>query len=259
MATLDYGRRFSSLERLYQLEGLQKLAKSHVVVAGIGGVGSWTVEALARSGVGELTLIDLDNVSESNINRQLPALSTTIGLPKIEVMGERIKAINPLCQTNLIEDYLTHENISHLIYHEGESPYWIIDAIDEVKVKAALISYAYRKKYKLITTGGAGGKTDPQQFKIADLNFSYHDKLCSRLKSLLKRDYGFPSKPNKMGVPVIFSTENTQEKSALGHLNCGGYGSVITLTATMGLMAAGFVINKIVAQKESVDKPSQNL
>lgn len=248
MATLDYGRRFSSLERLYQPEGLQKLQRSHIVVAGLGGVGSWTAEALARSGVGELTLIDLDNVSESNINRQLPALSTTVGLPKVTVMAERIKAINPLCRINLIEDYLTNDNIPYIIHHEGEGPYWVIDAIDEVKVKAALIAYAHKKKYKLITTGGAGGKTDPQQFKIADLNFSYHDKLCSRLKSILKREYGFPSKPKKIGVPVIFSTENTQERGIQGHLNCGGYGSVITLTATMGLMAAGFVINKIVVQ-----------
>ncbi len=242
----DYNRRFSSLARLYGDEGLQKLENAHVIVAGIGGVGSWAAEALARTGVGELTLIDLDNVAESNINRQLHSLTSTLGAPKIEVMAERIANINARCKVHCVEDFLTLENIPSIIqFSEGKTG-WILDAIDEVRVKAALIAHARFNKLKIITTGAAGGKTIPTDLMIDDLNNSFHDALCAKLKSYLKKEYGFPSKPKKMNVPVVFSQENSTTKTAAGGLNCSGYGSVVTMTATMGMMAAGFVINKIV-------------
>lgn len=153
----DYQRRFSTLERLYEKEGLKRLAESHVVVIGIGGVGSWAVEALARSGVGKLTLIDLDNIAESNINRQIHALSSTIGASKVEEMKRRIVEINSVCEVEVIEDFLTEENLNQYLQLDRKKS-WILDAIDEVRVKAALIAYAKRHRYKIISTGAAGGE-----------------------------------------------------------------------------------------------------
>lgn len=241
----DYERRFSTLSRLYGEAGLQKLEASHVVVIGIGGVGSWAVEALARSGVGKLTLIDLDNIAESNINRQIHALSSTIGESKIEAMKSRIMEINDRCEVVLVEDFLTIENLSEYLTHPRENS-WILDAMDEVRVKAALIAYAKRHRYKIITTGAAGGKTKAEDLMIDDLNATFHDPLCARLKALLRKDYHFPDHTKKAGVPIVFSKENSQaKKNASGGLNCQGYGSIITVTATMGMLAASYIINKI--------------
>lgn len=148
----DYQRRFSTLERLYEAGGLKRLADSHVVVVGIGGVGSWAAEALARSGVGKLTLIDLDNIAESNINRQIHALSSTIGASKVAEMARRIAEINQACEVEVIEDFLTEENLAQYLQLDRKNA-WILDAIDEVRVKAALIAYAKRNRYKIISTG----------------------------------------------------------------------------------------------------------
>ena len=241
----DYERRFSTLSRLYGEAGLQKLEASHVVVIGIGGVGSWAVEALARSGIGKLTLIDLDNIAESNINRQIHALSSTVGESKVEAMKSRIMEINDRCEVVLVEDFLTIENLSEYLTHPRENS-WILDAMDEVRVKAALIAYAKRHRYKIITTGAAGGKTKAEDLMIDDLNVTFHDPLCARLKALLRKDYHFPDHTKKAGVPIVFSKENSQaKKNASGGLNCQGYGSIITVTATMGMLAASYIINKI--------------
>lgn len=243
--TQDYDRRFSTLSRLYEDTGLKRLEKSHVVVIGIGGVGSWAVEALARSGVGKLTLIDLDNIAESNINRQIHALTSTIGESKVEAMKSRILEINDRCEVVVVEDFLTADNLADYLTHPREN-YWILDAMDEVRVKAALIAFAKRNRYKLITTGAAGGKTRAEDLMIDDLNKTFHDPLCARLKALLRKDYHFPVRNKKAGVPIVFSKENSQaKKNASGGLNCQGYGSIITVTATMGMMAASFIINKI--------------
>lgn len=241
----DYERRFSTLSRLYGEAGLQKLEASHVVVIGIGGVGSWAVEALARSGIGKLTLIDLDNIAESNINRQIHALSSTVGESKVEAMKSRIMEINDRCEVVIVEDFLTIENLSEYLTHPRENS-WILDAMDEVRVKAALIAYAKRHRYKIITTGAAGGKTKAEDLMIDDLNATFHDPLCARLKALLRKDYHFPDHTKKAGVPIVFSKENSQaKKNASGGLNCQGYGSIITVTATMGMLAASYIINKI--------------
>lgn len=244
----DYDRRFSSLNRLYGDQILEKFHQSHVVVAGIGGVGSWAVEALARSGIGKLTLIDLDNVAESNINRQIHALSSTVGESKVEAMKRRIAEINDRCEVVVIEDFLTLENLATMPWGDRKES-WILDAIDEVKVKAGLIAWAKKNRYKIITTGAAGGKRDAGALLIDDLNLTYHDPLSARLKARLKKEYGFPSKPKRFGVPAVFSSENSQAKSRSGGLDCSGYGSVITVTATMGMMAASFILNKISEQK----------
>ncbi|PWD81141.1 tRNA threonylcarbamoyladenosine dehydratase [Ignatzschineria ureiclastica] len=242
----DYDRRFSTLERLYGAEGLARLAETHVVVIGIGGVGSWAVEALARSAIGQLTLIDLDNIAESNINRQIHALSRTIGAPKVEEMARRIAEINDRCQVNIIEDFLTVDNLKEYLAAPREN-YWIIDAMDQVKVKAALIAFAKREKYRIITTGAAGGKQDAAQLLVDDLNATFHDPLCARLKSILRKEYGFPSHTQKSGIPIVFSQENRAPvKNASGGLSCQGYGSSVAVTATMGLLAANYVINKVV-------------
>lgn len=241
----DYDRRFSTLSRLYEEEGLQRLQNSHVVVIGIGGVGSWAVEALARSGVGKLTLIDLDNIAESNINRQIHALSSTIGESKVEAMKSRICEINDACEVVVIEDFITTDNLAEYLTHSREN-YWILDAMDEVRVKAALIAFAKKNRYKIISTGAAGGKTRAEDLLIDDINKTYHDPLCARLKALLRKDYQFPDHRKRAGVPIVFSKENSQaKKNASGGLNCQGYGSVITVTATMGMMAASYIINKI--------------
>lgn len=243
--TQDYDRRFSTLARLYGEAGLVRLQESHVIVIGIGGVGAWAVEALARSAVGKITLIDLDNIAESNINRQIHALSSTVGESKVEAMKSRILEINDRCEVILVEDFLTIENMAEYLDHNRENS-WILDAMDEVRVKAALIAYAKRNRYKIITTGAAGGKMRAEDLLIADLNATYHDPLCARLKALLRKDYNFPDHTKKAGIPIVFSKENSSaKKNASGGLNCQGYGSVITVTATMGMMAASYILNKI--------------
>lgn len=243
--TQDYDRRFSTLSRLYEDVGLKRLEESHVVVIGIGGVGSWAVEALARSGVGKLTLIDLDNIAESNINRQIHALTSTIGESKVEAMKARILEINSRCEVVVVEDFLTAENLAEYLTHPREN-YWILDAMDEVRVKAALIAFAKRNRYKIITTGAAGGKTRAEDLMIDDLNKTFHDPLCARLKATLRKTYQFPEATKRAGIPIVFSKENSQaKKNASGGLNCQGYGSIVTVTATMGMMAASYIINKI--------------
>lgn len=246
---MDYDRRFSGLDRLYQKNATEILRSSHVIVAGIGGVGSWCVEALARSGIGQLTLIDLDVIAESNINRQLPALTSTLGESKIEVMAKRIFEINPECKINLIDDFLTEDNLTELLSDFAQQNIWIVDAIDNVRVKAALIAWSKRHKFKIIVSGAAGGKIDPQSFKLDDLSKTYHDPLCASLKSALKKKYNLGKEGSKLNVPTVFSTENMQgSHKGSGGLNCAGYGSIVTMTATMGMMMAGYVVNKILAK-----------
>lgn len=244
---MDYERRFSGLNRLYQKDATELLQASHVIVAGVGGVGSWCVEALARSGIGYLTLIDLDVVAESNINRQLPALSSTLGASKIEVMAKRIQEINEACNVTLIDDFLTEDNLDEILGQFDYQNTWIVDAIDNVRVKAALIAWAKRHKFKIIVSGAAGGKIDSQSFKLDDLSKTYHDPLCASLKATLKKKYNLGKDGAKLNVPTLFSTENMQgSHKGKGGLNCAGYGSIVTMTATMGMMMAGYVVNKLV-------------
>ncbi|GBU09975.1 tRNA threonylcarbamoyladenosine dehydratase [Gammaproteobacteria bacterium] len=255
----EHKRRFGGLNRLYNPNTLDVLHAAHVVVIGIGGVGSWAAEALARSAIGTITLIDLDNIGISNINRQLQALSSSIGLPKVTAMGARILEINPACKLNLIEDFLSVENIEAYLADLDPNT-WIIDCIDQLKIKAHLIAWAKLKKINIITTGAAGGKTDPTQLKIDDLSKTHYDPLCSRLKQHLKKHYQFPAHPKPFKIPCVYSTQamakppkiqnhgidqSLDQNQTSGGLNCAGYGSIVTVTASMGLFAAGYVINAI--------------
>jgi tRNA threonylcarbamoyladenosine dehydratase len=237
-------RRFGGIDRLYGPGSLARLAAAHVCVIGIGGVGSWAAEALVRSGVGRLTLIDLDHVAESNINRQVQALIDTVGQAKVLAMRERIAAINPDCRVNGIEEFITPENIAALLPVCDA----VIDCIDQVKAKAALIAYCRRNKLLVVTTGGAGGRTDPTRIKLDDLARTTQDALASKLRASLRKDYGFTRDPKKkFSVPCVYSDEQIRKPQALAcdmdeqglhGLNCAGYGSSVAVTAGFGFAAA---------------------
>jgi len=252
----DYARRFGGLERLYGGGALARAAAAHVVVVGIGGVGSWAVEALARSGIGRLTLIDLDHVAESNINRQVQALGATLGAAKVLAMQERILAINPACVVTPIEEFIDERNPPALIPACDA----VIDAIDHVRAKAALIAHCRRAGIRIVTTGGAGGRTDPTRIEVIDLSRTTQDALASRVRALLRKDYGFPREPKKkFGVDCVFSPEQLRRGAGADFcdvegvaaeipvdpaagLNCAGYGSSVAVTAGFGFAAAARVL-----------------
>ena len=251
MARVDnYEQRFGGIGRLYTPEGLAILRRSHICVIGIGGVGSWAVEALARSGIGKITMIDMDDICVTNINRQIHAMSGTVAQLKTEAMKERIEKINPECQVEIIDDFITPENIPEYLNRGYD---YVIDAIDSVRTKAALIAYCKRHKIKLITTGGAGGQTDPTQIQITDLSKTIQDPLASKVRSLLRKEYNFSQNPKrKFGVDCVFSTQplifpkmgDGCEISAT--MNCAnGFGAVTMVTATFGFFAVSRVIDKL--------------
>src|SRR5690606_19824562 len=198
-------QRFGGITRLYGREGLERLAAAHVAVVGIGGVGSWAAEALARSGVGEISLFDLDDVCITNTNRQIHALDGAVGRPKVEVMAERLRAINPACRVHAVADFVTRDTMVEYITEQMDC---VIDCIDSVMAKAALIAWCRRRKITIVTTGGAGGQIDPTQVQIGDLNKTFNDPLASRVRSTLRRDYNFSRNVSRnYGVPCVFSSE----------------------------------------------------
>ena len=190
-------RRFSSLARLYGETASQGLAHAHVMIAGIGGVGSWTVEALARSGVGQLTLADLDHVAESNINRQVHALESTVGMAKVQAMRERIALINPDCQVNLIDDFIDAENIAPLLAQY--QPDLLLDCTDQVPAKIAMLLAARQAKIGFYMCGGAGGKTDALSLKQTDIAHARNDNLLGRIRQILRKQYGFAKGADAQG------------------------------------------------------------
>jgi tRNA A37 threonylcarbamoyladenosine dehydratase len=242
--TADLQRRFGGMVRLHGAEAAARIAAAHVCVIGIGGVGSWAAEALARSGVGRLTLIDLDHVAESNINRQVHALGATLGQAKVLAMRDRIADINPRCEVVCIEEFITPENIAQLLPACDA----IVDAIDQVRAKAALIAHCRRAQVALVTTGGAGGRSDPTQLRIDDLSRTVQDPLASKVRARLRKEYGFPRDPKKkFGVACVYSIEPIQrpqgaacdlDEAGLHGLNCAGYGSSVCVTAAFGMAAA---------------------
>jgi len=258
-SNIDLQRRFGGIARLYGQQSLNNFLNSRVIVIGIGGVGSWVVEALARSGIGALTLIDLDVVAESNINRQLPALESTFGKNKIDVMAERIKEINPDCQANLIDDFVSADNLADMIDDDVD---YVIDCIDNSRVKAALIAWCKRRKIKMITLGGAGGQIDPSLIKIADLSKTEHDPLLAKTRKLLRQNYGFTSNTKRrFAIPCVYSTEHLKYAARDGNissnkpntsegqtndLSCaGGIGSVTSVTGSFAFMAVSYVLKKL--------------
>ena len=235
-------RRFGGIARLYGEAALARFATAHVCVVGVGGVGSWAVEALARSGIGRLTLIDLDNVAESNVNRQLPAITSEFGKAKVTSLHERILQINPACQVTEIEDFVTEENLAELFSQPFD---FVIDAIDQVRVKAAMAAYFVANKQPFILSGGAGGQKNPALIQTADLSRVTHDPLLANLRYTLRKRYGFSrDTKQKMNVPCVFSTENItppqlaeacETDAAPQGLSCAGYGASMLVTASFGL------------------------
>ncbi|MBC7916785.1 MAG: tRNA threonylcarbamoyladenosine dehydratase [Rhodoferax sp.] len=236
------------MERLYGVDPAAAIRQSHVAVIGIGGVGSWAAEALARSGVGRLTLIDMDHVAESNINRQVHALTSTVGMAKIEAMQQRIAQINPQCEVNCIDAFVETENWPDILPVGVDA---IIDACDQVKVKTAMADWARRSKALFISVGAAGGKRHAHKVDIADLSETTHDPLLAQLRYRLRKEHGAPKEGKKIGVPCVFSREAVVPADAScsvqgdSSLNCHGYGSLVSVTATFGLCAAGWVMDRI--------------
>lgn len=240
----DLKRRFGGLERLYGISGAAGIQQSHVVVVGLGGVGSWAAEALARSGVGHLTLIDLDHIAESNINRQVHALATTVGQAKVQAMRERIALIHPGCRVTCIEEFVDPSNWPQLVCEPAHA---VIDACDQIAAKTALAAWARRNEAAFISVGAAGGKRLAHKVDIDDLSRVTHDPLLSQMRYQLRKHHGAPREGKRLGVPCVFSREpvSAPDPSCAvesdGTLNCHGYGSVVSVTATFGLCAAGWV------------------
>ena len=265
-------QRFGGIARLYGLEGLRRLAAAHVAVVGVGGVGSWVAEALVRSGVGEISLFDLDDVCISNSNRQIHALSGAIGQPKVKVLAERLLAINPLCVVHAVSDFVTRETMAQYITVELDA---VVDCIDSVMSKEALIAWCKLRKIWIITTGGAGGQLDPMQIQISDLNKTFNDPLASKVRSVLRRDYNFSRTMSRhYSVPCVFSTEQLRYPNGDGsiclskHLvddeiktGCeGGIGAAMMVTASFAMVASARTVDKLVAgqRRPSESKPRNN-
>jgi tRNA A37 threonylcarbamoyladenosine dehydratase len=241
-------RRFTGLARLYGVLGAQRIAAAHVAVIGIGGVGSWAAEALARSGVGHLTLVDLDHVAESNINRQIHAVEASLGQAKVLAMRDRILSFNPACQVTCIEEFVEPGNWPTLL-PQGVTA--VIDACDQVKAKTAMAVWARNTRTLFISVGAAGGKRLAHLVDIDDLTHTTHDPLLAQLRYRLRKEHDAPRQGKKIGVACVFSREAVKAPDAScavegdGTLNCHGYGSVVSVTATFGQCAAGWILDRL--------------
>lgn len=260
----DKQRRFSGLQRLYGEGATLRLEQAHVMIAGIGGVGSWTAEALARSGVGALTLVDLDHIAESNVNRQIHALTDTLGQAKIQAMADRIAGINPDCRVHLVDDFVEPDNVEALL--QARPVTVLVDATDQVPAKIAMTLACHRHAISFVMCGGAGGKLDALTLKAGDLSMARNDALLGRIRQQLRKHHGYPKgsdrhgkalrKPPSMRVFALWFDQpavlpgawaSTEEPGSLQGLSCAGYGSSVTVTAAMGMAAAGEAIRRILA------------
>lgn len=245
----DLERRFGGLARLFGVDGAARIRAAHVAVIGIGGVGSWAAEALARSGVGRLTLIDMDHVAESNINRQIHALGTTLGQAKVQAMAARIALINPECQVECIEEFVEPTNWPAIVQAPVDA---VIDACDQVRAKTAMAAWALHTRTSFIAVGAAGGKRSAHKVDVDDLARTTHDPLLAQLRYRLRREYGAARDGKRIGVACVFSREAVAPPHAScavqegdGTLNCHGYGSSVAVTATFGQCAAGWVLDEL--------------
>ena len=250
--------RFAGIRRVYGAADTARLGGLHICVVGIGGVGSWAAEALARTGVGHITLVDNDQVAESNVNRQVHALDGTVGRQKVEVMAERMTAINPAARVVAVDDFLTMATLETYLDRGYDC---VIDAIDSIKFKAAMIHFCRRRKVPIVVTGGAGGKRDPSRVRVADLSRTVNDALAARVRKQLRQDYGFSRNPKRsFGVPCVHSTEAPVYPRGDGSVSCAkpgihgvsldcsfGYGAVAMVTATFGLFAAARALERALA------------
>ncbi|HEY8569767.1 tRNA cyclic N6-threonylcarbamoyladenosine(37) synthase TcdA [Microbulbifer sp.] len=261
----SYLQRFGGIARLYGTTALEALHAAHVVVIGIGGVGSWTAEALARSGIGKITLIDLDDICITNTNRQIHALVDTIGEIKVEVMAERLRAINPEIEVHTHEDFIASDNFAELLNPENTPIDVVVDAFDNARVKAALIAYCKARKIRLITVGSAGGKTNPAAIDCTDLGRTVSDPMLAKVRQHLYRFHNFQkSSKRQFGIDAIYSTEPMvypqpdgqvcQQKSGMQNgvkLDCsGGFGAATMVTGTFGFVAASKAIERILKQRQ---------
>lgn len=257
----DQQRRFGGLDRLYGPQTVEALARGQVVVAGIGGVGTWCVEALARSGIGALTLIDLDHIAESNINRQVHALDSTLGQAKVQAMAQRVHDINPHCQVRLIDVFVEPDNVEQ-IFTLGQGV--LVDCTDQVSAKVAMVLAARAHGWPIIVCGGAGGKTDPLSLRAGDLSLAVHDALLGRVRQILRKAHYYPKggaqggkahkRVPRMGVSCLWFEQavilpelwqQAPDEAVLQGLSCAGYGSAVTITASMGMAAAHQAIQHI--------------
>ncbi|TAH41734.1 MAG: tRNA threonylcarbamoyladenosine dehydratase [Betaproteobacteria bacterium] len=262
----DLERRFGGLDRLYGSGAVQALARARACVVGIGGVGSWVAEALARSGVGRITLIDLDHVAESNINRQAQALDSTLGQAKVLAMAARMRDINPGCELDTVDDFLTPDNAGELLSgFDGV----VVDAIDNVRAKVALAVVCRDRRLPLVMAGGAGGKLDPGRIRVDDLSRTEQDPLLAKVRARLRKEHGFTRDPRrKFGIEAVYSTEplrypapaacdvgeaphaGTASRGPQG-LACAGYGSSVAVTASFGLFAAARAIEHLLRERRA--------
>ncbi len=257
---IDLDRRFGGIARLYGAEGLARLRASRVAVVGLGGVGSWAAEACARSGVGALCLIDLDHVAESNINRQVHALDSTLGAAKVGAMASRIHDINPQCVVEAVEEFVEADNVATLL-PSGRFDF-VIDAIDHVRAKTALIAHCHAQATPLVTIGGAGGRTDVSRIRVADLAHTEHEAMLAKVRKALRTHHDFPRNlKRRFGVTAVYSDQRAdqradpgvvddegfepQSRTGMTGLNCAGFGSSVAVTATFGLIAAGLLIDRL--------------
>ena len=254
-ASFDFDRRFGGIGRLYGAAALERFRQAHVCVVGVGGVGSWAVEALARSGIGRLTLIDLDNIAESNVNRQIHALGDEFGRAKVTAMAERVRLINPACEVREIEDFVTADNVLALM---GQGYDFVLDAIDNVRVKAAMVAACRDLRVPVVVTGAAGGQIDPTRIRLMDLSRTTQDPLLSKVRGRLRKEYGFPRDvKKKFGVPAVYSEEpirypasealacDVPANPGAHGLNCAGFGSSMAVTASFAMVAVSVVLREM--------------
>ena len=255
MMAADRERRFGGVARLYGSAAVERLNRSSICVVGVGGVGSWTLEALARTGIGHLAAVDLDMVAESNTNRQIHALDDIYGKAKVDAMAERVRLINPDCAVTCIEDFVTPENMAEILLPRFDV---VIDAIDQTRVKAAMVAHCRRQNTSIVVAGAAGGQTDPTQVRVSDLATTVQDPLLAKVRALLRREYGFPRDPRKkFGVAAVYSTEplrypdaqaSCETNNGPAGLNCAGFGSSVCVTSVFGMVAAARAIDLVLTQ-----------
>ncbi len=257
---LPDGRRFGGVARLFGDRGLAVLQAAHVVVVGIGGVGSWSAEALARSAVGRLTLIDLDHVSVSNVNRQILALESTIGAAKGAVMAARIRDIAPDCRVDVVDEFVSADNVAQIL---PGAPALVIDAIDQASAKAAMIAHCVSAGQPVVVCGAAGGRIDPLRLARGDLAHTTGDALLASVRARLRRHHGFSRDARRrFGVTALYSDEPPGSSAALAPdpaagmpLACAGYGSFVAVTAAMGMAAAQVAISLLLSGRTTLPAP----
>ena len=255
----QYERRFQGTKTLYGQSSVDTFAASHVYIIGVGGVGTWAVEALARTAVGTITLVDLDVLVASNVNRQLPALDSTFGQSKIAAMASRMREINPKVTLNLIDDFLTVDNVETLLPSRQDAktaaaqgkPIVVLDCVDDMNAKLAIALHCRFNKLKLVCAGGAGGKIDPSQIRVSDLRESYQDPLLAKLRNKLRHEKGINSTlKEKFGIKCVYSTEppRVDKSCQTGGLHCGGYGSAVVVTSVVAMIMVSEALQLLIAQ-----------